>query len=93
MADALRQAPTSIALHVELAGDTVRVEVSDDPGLIPDASAGRFERHVARSLMEKLASNWGSDHDRGRTTTWFSMRADDLDHESTWFGHPDPASG
>ena len=46
--DALRQAPTCIALHVELAGETVRVEVSDDPGLIADAAAGRLERQVAR---------------------------------------------
>jgi hypothetical protein len=35
-------------LHVELAGETVRVEVSDDPGLIADAAAGRLERQVAR---------------------------------------------
>src|SRR5580693_6388291 len=46
--DAVRQAPIGIALRVELAGDTVRVEVSGDPGLIADASAGRLERQVAR---------------------------------------------
>jgi len=85
--DALRQAPTCIALHVELAGDSVRVEVSGDPGLIEDASAGRLERQVARRLLEKLARSWGSDLDRRRTTTWFSMHTDDTDHDATAFRH------
>jgi hypothetical protein len=93
VADAFRQAPTSIALNVELAGGTVRVEVSDDPGLIRDASAGQFERQIARSLVEKLASNCGSDLDRGRTTTWFSLPADDPDHDSVWLGRRDPERG
>jgi hypothetical protein len=77
VADALRQSPTSIVLRIELNGDALRTEVSDDPALIHDGSAGRFERSVARRLVEELASNWGSDLERGRTTTWFSMRVDD----------------
>jgi hypothetical protein len=85
--DALRHAPTAIALHVQLSGDTVRVEVSDDPGLIADASAGRLERQVARRLLEQLAPNWGSDLDRRRTTTWFSMHTDDPDHDAITFRH------
>jgi hypothetical protein len=88
--DALRQAPTCIALHVELADDTVRIEVSDDPGLIADASAGRLERQVARRLLEKLARSWGSDLDRRRTTTWFSMHTDDPCHDAISFAHRDP---
>jgi hypothetical protein len=88
--DALRHAPTGIALHVQLSGDTVRVEVSDDPGLIADASAGRLERQVARRLLEQLARNWGSDLDRRRTTTWFSMHADDPGHNTISFGNYEP---
>jgi len=76
-ADALRHAPTSIALQVEQTGDTVRVQVSDDPGLVSDASAGRFERGIARQLVDALATSWGSDLDRGITTTWFSIRVHD----------------
>jgi hypothetical protein len=87
--DALRQAPTAIALQVELAGDTVRVEVSDDPGLIADASAGRMERQVARRLLENLARDWGSDLDRRRTTTWFSMGTDDPAHDVARFADRD----
>src|ERR1700730_14921331 len=90
MTDALRQVPTAIALQVELAGHTVRVEVSGEPGLIEDASAGRLERQVARRLLERLAHNWGSDFDRRRTTTWFSMGTDDPAHDATAFGELDP---
>jgi plasmid stabilization system protein ParE len=79
MADALSHSPGSIALLVELGGDALRVEVSDDPGLIPDASAGSVERRVARRLMDKLASNWGSDLDRDGTRTWFSLRTADAE--------------
>jgi hypothetical protein len=76
VADAIRQAPTSIALHIELDRSTVRVEVvAAEPGLIADASSERIERHVARRLVEAVADDWGSDVDRGRTTTWFSMPA------------------
>ena len=90
VADAIRQAPTSIALHVELTGDTVRLEVSDDPGLVGEDSAGRFERRVARSLMDELASDWGSDVDRDHTRTWFSMCSADADHGSASVAFTDP---
>jgi len=90
VADALRQAPTSIALHVELQGDRLRVEVSDDPGLVGQGSAGRFERQAARQLMDTLASSWGSDVDRERTRTWFWLCAADADHESTSAAFTDP---
>ncbi len=83
VADALRQSPTSIGVQLELVDRTVHVEVSGDPGLMSDASTGRFERRVARSLVESLASSWGSDFDRTRTTTWFSMPADDPDLNSS----------
>ena len=74
--DALRQVPAAIGLQIELTGETVRVEVSDEPGLIADASAGHLERQVARQLLENLARDWGSDLDRRRTTTWFSIGTD-----------------
>jgi len=74
VADAIRQAPTSIALHIEFDGGTVRVDVvATEPGLIADVSSERIERNVARRLVEAVADDWGSEVDRGRTTTWFSM--------------------
>jgi len=90
VADALRQAPTSITLHVDLHGDTLRVEVSDDPGLLGEESAGRFERQAARQLMDTLASSWGSDVDRDRTRTWFSLCTADADHDSMSAALTDP---
>jgi len=76
VADAIRQAPTSIALHIELDGATVRVEVvAVEPGLIASAASERIERNVARRLVEAFADDWGSDVDRGRTTTWLLMPA------------------
>ena len=74
VADAMRQGPTSIGLYINSDGDTVRVEVvAGEPGLIADASSESVERHVARRLVESVAEDWGSEADRGRTTTWFSM--------------------
>jgi hypothetical protein len=75
VADALRQAPTQVAVRVELDHSILRVEVSDDPGLLPDAESGRFERRTGRKLVDGLASRWGSDLDRDRTTTWFELAA------------------
>ena len=76
VADAIRQAPTSIALHIELDGSTVRVEVvAAEPGLIADASSEGIEREVARQLVDAIADQWGSDVDRRQTTTWFSLPA------------------
>jgi hypothetical protein len=77
VADALRHAPSRIVLHAELRGDLMRIDVNDDPGLISDASAGQLERQVARRIVDTLAGSWGSDLERGSTTTWFSMRVHD----------------
>ena len=53
----------------------VRVEVSDDPGLIPDPHAGEVERRLSREHRDVLASRWGSDFGREITTTWFELAA------------------
>ncbi len=74
VADALRQKPSQVALLVEHTDGVVRVEVSDDPGLIMTTSeTAAFERNAARRLMGALARRWGSDADRDRTTTWFEL--------------------
>jgi hypothetical protein len=73
--DAVRQAPSQIMVHVELLDDVLRVEVSDDPGIVDDPAAQRFERRTGRQLVDAIATRWGSDLDRGRTTTWFELAA------------------
>jgi anti-sigma regulatory factor (Ser/Thr protein kinase) len=73
VADAVRQAPSQISLHVEFDSRVLRVEVSDDPGLVTNPGAGRFEQRTGRQLVDSLATNWGSDLDRDRTTTWFEL--------------------
>lgn len=75
VSDAVRQRPTQITLHLEFDSRTLRVEVSDDPGLISNLDAGAFERSTGRQLVAALAGSWGSDLDRGRTTTWFELPA------------------
>ena len=75
VADAVRQAPSQISVRAEFDEGVLRVEVSDDPGLVTDPGAGRFERRTGRQLVEALASSWGSDLDRDRTTTWFELRS------------------
>jgi len=74
VSDAVRQAPSEVAVHVEADDELVRVEVSDDPGLLFDPDDGAFERRAGRRVVRSLASRWGSDLDRHRTTTWFELR-------------------
>ena len=54
----------------------LRVEVSDDPGIVEDPLAGYLERTVGRRLASELANDWGSEFGRSRTTTWFELAAD-----------------
>lgn len=74
VADAVRQAPSQVALLVEHASGVVRVEVSDDPGLVIEPGNASFERSTSRRILEFLSRRWGSDADRTRTTTWFELR-------------------
>ena len=74
VSDAVRQAPSEVAVHVEADDEVVRVEVSDDPGLIFDTDEAAFERRTGRRVVRNLATRWGSDLDRHRTTTWFELR-------------------
>jgi hypothetical protein len=74
VSDALRQKPSQVSLLVEHAAGVVRVEVSDDPGLILNTSeSAAFERGAGRRLLHALARRWGSEADRDRTTTWFEL--------------------
>ena len=73
VSDAVRQAPSEVSVHVEADDDLVRVEVSDDPGLLFNPDDGGFERRTGRQVVRALASRWGSDLDRSRTTTWFEL--------------------
>ena len=73
VADAVRHAPSEISVRVELDPAHLRVEVSDDPGIIAAPMGSRFERRARRRLIESIASRWGSDLDRHRTTTWFEL--------------------
>jgi hypothetical protein len=74
VSDAVRQKPSQVAVLVEHADGVVRVEVSDDPGLILNTSeTANFERGAGRRLLHALSRRWGSDADRHRTTTWFEL--------------------
>ena len=73
VADAVRHSPSQVAVHVEADDERLRVEVSDDPGIIEHSDGQAFERRAARRLVRRLASRWGSDLDRDRTTTWFEV--------------------
>lgn len=75
MADAVNQCPSQINLHVEFDSHVLRVEVSDDPGLVANPDTGEFERSSRRQLVAALAGSWGSDLDRNRTTTWFELES------------------
>jgi anti-sigma regulatory factor (Ser/Thr protein kinase) len=73
VSDAVRQAPSEVCIHIEADDDLVRVEVSDDPGLLFSPDHGAFERRTGRHVVRSLATRWGSDLDRHRTTTWFEL--------------------
>jgi len=75
VSDAVRQSPSQISLRVTFDRRVLRVEVSDDPGLVAYPSKEAFERHTGRQLVDALASRWGSDADRDRTTTWFELKS------------------
>jgi hypothetical protein len=95
VSDAVRQAPTDVAVRVEADDAVVRVEVSEDPGILADPDEGAFERRTARQVMRSLASRWGSDQDLNRTTTWFEIERDvdqgtrdAVDHPNSKLQHP-----
>ncbi len=74
VSDAVRQKPSQVSLLVEQTEGVVRVEVSDDPGLILNTSeSAAFERGAGRRLLQALARRWGTEADRDRTTTWFEL--------------------
>jgi hypothetical protein len=73
VADAVRHAPSQISVRAAVDPDMLRVEVSDDPGIISEPGPPSVERRVRRRLVETLAHRWGSDLDRQRTTTWFEL--------------------
>ena len=75
VADAVRQAPSQITMRVEFRDGVLRVEVSDDPGLVSDPRGAVFERRTGRQLVDALAARWGSDLDLDRTTTWFELES------------------
>jgi anti-sigma regulatory factor (Ser/Thr protein kinase) len=71
--DAVRQAPSQISVRVQVDPDVLRVEVSDDPGVVPEPIDGALERSTSRRLVNAIAARWGSDLDLHRTTTWFEL--------------------
>jgi len=75
VADAVRHAPSQVVVRVAFDRSALRVEVSDDPGIIADPEAGKAERELSRRHAEVLASRWGSSFSRDITTTWFELRA------------------
>jgi hypothetical protein len=76
VSDAMRHRPSQLRLRVTFDHEMLRVEVSDDPGIVEDPLGGYLERTVGRRLARELANNWGSEFDRSRTTTWFELAAD-----------------
>ncbi len=75
VAEAVRHAPSQVIVRVEFDRSALRVEVTDDPGLIVDPAAGRAEREQCRRHADALAHRWGSTFNRDLTTTWFELIA------------------
>jgi anti-sigma regulatory factor (Ser/Thr protein kinase) len=73
VADAVRHGPSDIKVRVQLDPAVLRVEVSDDPGVVTEPVGGSVERRTRRRIVETLAKRWGSDLDLHRTTTWFEL--------------------
>ncbi len=76
VSDAVRHRPSQVRLRATFDQAMLRVEVSDDPGIVEDPLAGYLERTVGRRLASELANDWGSEFGRSRTTTWFELAAD-----------------
>jgi anti-sigma regulatory factor (Ser/Thr protein kinase) len=75
VADAVRHAPSQVVVRVTFDRTGLRVEISDDPGLVTNPEAGKVERELSRKHAEALASRWGSSFTRDITTTWFELEA------------------
>jgi anti-sigma regulatory factor (Ser/Thr protein kinase) len=71
--DAVRHAPSQISVRAIVDPHVLRVEVSDGPGIIPEAGTRFFEQRARRQLVDTMASRWGSALDVQRTTTWFEL--------------------
>ena len=76
VSDAVRHRPSQVRLRATFDQEMLRVEVSDDPGIVDDPLTGYLERTVGRRLASELAYDWGSEFGRSRTTTWFELAAD-----------------
>ena len=72
VSDAVRHAPSQIMVRAVVDPDVLRVEVTDDPGIVFEGPRS-FEQRARRRLVETMASRWGSDLDLRRTTTWFEL--------------------
>jgi anti-sigma regulatory factor (Ser/Thr protein kinase) len=73
VSDAVRHSPSQIMVRAVVDPDVLRVEVTDDPGIVFEPGPRSFEQRARRRLVETMASRWGSDLDLRRTTTWFEL--------------------
>jgi anti-sigma regulatory factor (Ser/Thr protein kinase) len=66
--------PRDIQLHARIAGDVIRVEVTDSgDGFEPrPRDPSRSDRGYGLFLLEKQAERWGVDS-AGGTTVWFEL--------------------
>jgi len=71
--DAVSHAPSEISVRVVVDPEVLRVEVSEDPGLVDDTAGERLRRRTGRRLVDALAMRWDSELDLHRTTTWFEL--------------------
>ncbi len=75
VADAVRHAPSQVVVRIAFDRGGLRVEISDDPGIIADPAAGKADRERTRRHADTMASRWGSSYTRDTTTTWFELAA------------------
>jgi two-component sensor histidine kinase len=71
--DALRRHPERITIDLQRSDGVVRVEVSDNESGLVEKVDDTTERGIRRDLVESLASRWGAETDRDRTTVWFEI--------------------
>jgi transcriptional regulator with XRE-family HTH domain/anti-sigma regulatory factor (Ser/Thr protein kinase) len=67
-------APAIVGVFVEVARERIRIEISDEAEGRPRLRAPSDEGGYGLTLVDTLASEWGTDLQDGHNVTWFELR-------------------
>ena len=67
-------APAIVGVFIEVARERIRIEISDEAEGRPRLRSPSDEGGYGLTLVDTLASQWGTELEGGRNLTWFELR-------------------